>query len=158
MSLKLRRVVTGHDDSGRAVVKIDEICQNVSSRRPGISSTEVWTTSGFPVDNDGQDDQGQRRSGTTIENGTVFRVARYEPGVIPRRHRTDSIDYAVVISGAIDMELDGDTVTLKAGDVLVQRGTVHNWVNCGPDVAVVAFVLISGKPVAVGGKTLHSEG
>jgi quercetin dioxygenase-like cupin family protein len=158
MSLKLRRVVTGHDASGHAVVKIDDIAQNVSSRRPGASSTVVWSTDTFPVVNEGDDDLGQRKTGTTLENGTVFRVVRYEPGVAPRRHRTDSVDYAVVISGEIDMELDGETVTLKAGDVLVQRGTVHNWVNRGKEPAVVAFVLVSAKPVMVAGKALHAEG
>jgi quercetin dioxygenase-like cupin family protein len=158
MSLKLRRVVTGHDASGRAVVKIDEIAKNVSSRRQGVASTVVWSTDTFPVNNDGDEDAGQRKLGTTLENGTVLRVVRYEPGVVPRRHRTDSVDYAVVISGEIDMELDGETVTLKAGDVLVQRGTVHNWVNRSNDVAIVAFVLVAAKPVTAGGKVLHSEG
>ena len=66
---------------------------------------------------------------TTRDNGTVFRVIEYGPGVTPRNHRTNSIDYAVVLSGEIDMELDDQLVTLRAGDVLVQRGTIHNWVN-----------------------------
>jgi quercetin dioxygenase-like cupin family protein len=158
MSLKVRRVVTGHDASGRAVVKIDAIAKNISSRRPGASSTVIWSTDSFPVINEGDDDQGQRKTGTTLENGTVFRVVRYEPGVAPRRHRTDSVDYAVVMAGEIDMELDGETVTLRAGDVLVQRGTVHNWVNRGKDVAIVAFVLITAKPVTAGGKTLAAIG
>jgi len=158
MSLKLRRVITGHDASGRAVVKIDEIAKNISSRRQGVASTVVWSTDTFPVNNEGDEDTGQRKLGTTLENGTVFRVVRYEPGVVPRRHRTDSVDYAVVMAGEIDMELDGETVTLKAGDVLVQRGTVHNWVNRSNDVAIVAFVLVAAKPVTAGGKVMHAEG
>jgi quercetin dioxygenase-like cupin family protein len=89
----------------------------------------------------------------------VFRVVRYEPGVTPRNHRTDSIDYAVVISGAIEMELDDSVlVKLKAGDVLVQRGTIHNWINRGTEPCVVAFVLVSAKPVSANGKQLHAEG
>lgn len=158
MSLKIRRVVTGHDTSGRAVVKIDEVAKNVSSRRPGASSTVIWSTDTFPVVNEGDADRGQSVTGTTLENGTVFRVVRYEPGVTPRRHRTDSVDYAVIMSGEIDMELDGESVTLKAGDVLVQRGTVHNWVNRSNDVAIVAFVLVAAKPVSAGGKTLAAVG
>ena len=158
MSLKLRRVVTGHDKDGRAVVKIDEMVKNVQSRRPHMSSAVIWSTDTIPVSNDGDDDQSSLPKGTTIENGTVFRVVRYEPGVTPRRHRTDSVDYAVVIQGEIDMELDGETVTLKQGDVLVQRGTVHNWVNRSNDVAIVVFVLVSAKPVTVGGRTLNAEG
>ena len=158
MSLNVRRVVTGHDASGRAVVKIDEVAKNVTSGRPGVASSVIWSTDTFPVVNEGDDDLGLRKTGTTLENGTVFRVVRYEPGVTPRRHRTDSVDYAVVISGEIDMELDGETVTLKAGDVLVQRGTIHNWVNRGKDVAIVAFVLVAAKPVTAGGKTLAAIG
>jgi quercetin dioxygenase-like cupin family protein len=159
MSLQIRRVVTGHTQNGRAKVEIDEIATNVISNRPGASSCVVWSTKGFPVDNDGFADPTKASFKTTVDNGTVFRIVRYEPGVTPRNHRTDSIDYAVVMSGAIEMELDdGVVVKLKAGDVLVQRGTIHNWVNRGPDVCVIAFVLISAKPVTAAGKPLNAVG
>ena len=171
MSLKIRRVVTGHSDNGRAKVEVDEIATNVISNRPGASSCVVWSTKGFPVDNDGFADPTKASFKTTVDNGTVFRIVRYEPGVTPRNHRTDSIDYAVVISGAIEMELDDGVtspasvrqvkfgaVKLKAGDVLVQRGTIHNWVNRGTEPCVVAFVLISAKPVSAGGQPLDAIG
>jgi quercetin dioxygenase-like cupin family protein len=158
MALKIRRVVTGHDASGHAIIKIDEVAENLVSSRPGASACVVWTTEGFPVDNTGEEDAGLRKTGTTLENGTVFRILELAPGVIPRNHRTDSIDYAVVMSGQVDMELDDTTVHLKAGDVLVQRGTIHNWVNRGTEPCVIAFVLIAAKPVTVGGKVLHAEG
>jgi quercetin dioxygenase-like cupin family protein len=159
MSLHIRRVVTGHTTDGRAKVEVDEIAKNVISNRPGASSSVIWSTTGFPVDNDGFRDPTSGTFKTTVENGTVFRVVRYQPGVAPRNHRTDSIDYAVVISGAIDMELDdGVTVKLKAGDVLVQRGTIHNWVNRGGEDCVIAFVLISAKPVTAAGRPLHAVG
>ncbi|HEV2631150.1 MAG TPA: cupin domain-containing protein [Pseudolabrys sp.] len=159
MSLQIRRVVTGHTKNGRAKVEIDEIATNVISNRPGASSCVVWSTKGFPVDNDGFNDPTKASFKTTVEGGSVFRIVRYEPGVSPRNHRTDSIDYAVVMSGAIEMELDDGVVAkLKAGDVLVQRGTIHNWVNRGPEVCVVAFVLISAKPVTADGKPLTAVG
>ena len=125
------------------------MAKNVISSRPGAQSCVVWSTKGFPVDNDGfNDPTSDVKINTTVEGGTVFRIVRYEPGVTPRNHRTDSIDYAVVISGAIEMELDdGVVVKLKAGDVLVQRGTIHNWVNRGPEACVIAFVLVSANPV-----------
>jgi quercetin dioxygenase-like cupin family protein len=158
MSLEIRRVVTGHDAGGKAVVKIDEIARNIKNNRPGASSCVIWSTSGFPVDND-KVDPSAAPIGTTIESGTVFRIVRYEPGVSPRNHRTDSVDYAVVMSGAIEMELDdGVVVKLKAGDVLVQRGTIHNWVNRGTEPCMVAFVLVSAKPVMASGKTLAAVG
>ncbi len=158
MALQFRRVVTGHDATGRAVVKIDETAKHLVSSRPGATACVVWTTEGFPVDNTGEEDQGRRPTGTTLANGTVFRLLELAPDASPRNHRTDSIDYAVVISGEIDMELDDTTVHLKAGDVLVQRGTIHNWVNRGTVPCVIAFVLIDAKPVSVGGKTLHAVG
>jgi quercetin dioxygenase-like cupin family protein len=159
MSLKIRRVVTGHDAKGRAKVEVDEIAKNVISNRPGASSCVLWSTKGFPIDNDGFKDPTAGVLTTTVDTGTVFRVVRYEPGVSPRNHRTDSIDYAVVMSGEIDLELDdGVTVHLKAGDLLVQRGTIHNWVNCGKEDCLIAFVLISSKPVSAGGKPLHAVG
>ena len=158
MSLTLRRVVTGHDDQGRAKVLIDEQVKNVISSRPGANSTVIWSSVGFPVNNDGGDDPSPTPIATTIDNGTVFRVVSFGPGVAPRNHRTDSIDYAVVMSGEIDMELDVGTVHLKAGDVLVQRGTIHNWVNKGTGPCVIAFTLVSAKPVSAGGKALNAHG
>ena len=158
MALQIRRVITGHDSSGRAVVKIDEVARNLVSSRPGATAGIVWTTEGFPVDNTGEEDAGLRKTGTTLDNGTVFRILELAPGVTPRNHRTDSIDYVVVMSGEVDMELDDATVHLKAGDVLVQRGTIHDWVNRGTEPCVIAFVLIAAKPVTVGGKVLRAEG
>jgi pimeloyl-ACP methyl ester carboxylesterase len=157
--LQIRRVVTGHTAEGHAKVQIDEIVGNIISNRLGASSCVVWSTEGFPVDNDGFDDATRSVLKTTVDDGTVFRIVRYEPGVSPRNHRTDSIDYAVVMSGAIEMTLDdGVVVNLRAGDVLVQRGTIHNWVNRGPQACMVAFVLIAAKPVTAGDKMLHAEG
>jgi quercetin dioxygenase-like cupin family protein len=159
MSLQIRRVVTGHTSDGRAKVEIDEIAKNVISNRPGASSCVVWSTKGFPVDNDGFSDPTQAEFKTTVEGGTVFRIVRYEPGVTPRNHRTDSVDYAAVLSGSIEMELDdGVVVSLKAGDVLVQRGTVHNWVNRGTGPCIVAFVLVSAKSATANGKPLPAVG
>ena len=84
----------------------------------------------------------------------MFRLVEYQPGVAPRNHRTESIDYAVVVSGAITMDLDGKEVDLMQGDVLVQRGTVHNWINRSTEPCVIAFVLIAAKPVERAGKVL----
>jgi quercetin dioxygenase-like cupin family protein len=158
MSLQIRRVVTGHDDQGRAKVIIDETTKNVMSQRPGAQYSVIWSTEGFPASNDGSADPSNKKIGTTLDNGAVFRIVSFGPGVAPRNHRTDSIDYAVVISGEIDMELDIGSVHLKAGDVLVQRGTIHNWVNKGSAPCVIAFTLVAAKPVTAGGKTLAAQG
>lgn len=159
MPLTVRRIVTGHDAEGRAIVEIDEQVTNVISSRPRVEASVIWTTEGFPVNNDGFEERNDKASGTTLAGGTVFRILRLEPGNSPRVHRTDSIDYAVVMDGEVDMELEeGQFVHLKAGDVLVQRGTVHNWLNRGDAPCTIAFVLIDAKPVEVNGKVLEAHG
>ncbi|MGI8524884.1 MAG: cupin domain-containing protein [Pseudolabrys sp.] len=160
MSLNIRRVVTGHDKNGKAIVEIDEISAAKKSPRPGAEYIELWSTQeGFPVSNDVFSDPVGNKIGTSIDKGTVFRVVKFDPGVAPRNHRTDSIDYGVVMSGELDMELDdGVTVHLKAGDVIVQRGTIHNWVNRGKAPCLVAFILIWAKPVTINGKPFDAHG
>jgi mannose-6-phosphate isomerase-like protein (cupin superfamily) len=158
MSLTIRRVVTGHDDGGKAVVLIDEICRNVISRRERHHSCVVWSTATSPIDNSGSEDESSRPVGAPGPDGTVFRIIEYGPGVAPRNHRTSTIDYAVMISGEIDMELDDSLVHLKAGDVIVQRGTIHNWVNRGTVPCVIAFALIGANPVIRNGKPLEAMG
>ena len=159
MTIKVRRVVTGHDAKGKAIVKIDEVAQNIVTKRPGYSSCVIWSSETFPADNADESDGALRDVATSTPGGTVFRVVEYEPGVAPRKHRTDPLDYAVVVAGEIEMELeDGVTVHLKAGDVVVQRGTVHNWINRGPLNCVIAYVLTGAKPLAIGVKRLDAFG
>ncbi|HVC57469.1 MAG TPA: cupin domain-containing protein [Stellaceae bacterium] len=157
MTLQLRRVVTGHDENGKAIVTIDEPAKT-GSGRPGVTTSVVWTSEGFPISNDGAADESQRQVGTWHPNGTVFRIIEFAPGNGGRNHRTDSLDYAVILSGEIDMDLDGEEVHLQAGDVIVQRGTIHNWINRGSEPCVIAFVLIDAKPVTAGGKVLNAVG
>ncbi len=145
MPLNIRRVVTGHDENGKPIVRFDDRGEHSASWRPQMDQQQFWTTTDLPVElaEDGED-KGARQVGTTIEGGSIFKVVEFGPGVTPRVHRTDSIDYAVVLSGEIDMEMDEDTtVHLEAGDVLVQRATIHNWVNNGTEPCRIAFVLIS---------------
>ena len=119
----VRRVVTDHDKSGRAVVAIDEVLRKATASRPGHERLDLWKG----------------------DDGVVFRLVRYEPGVAPRNHRTETVDYAIVLSGEIEMELEGEVVQLRQGDVLVQQNTMHNWVNRGAEPCVIAFVLVPAK-------------
>ena len=123
MKLTARRVVTSYDAQGRATVAADGICADAVSARPGHERLDLWKGS----------------------DGSVFRLVRYEPGVAPRNHRTETVDYAIVLSGEIEMELDGSVVRLREGDVLVQQNTTHNWVNRGTQACVIAFVLVPAK-------------
>ena len=143
--MQVRRVVTGHKKDGKATVLIDEISTDVINPRQGCTFFNIWSTP-LPANNEGDSDGAKEIVGTAMKDRAVFRVIEYAPGVAPRNHRTNSIDYAVVLSGEIDMTLDDEIVHLKAGDVLVQRGTIHNWVNTSDKPCVIGFVLIDAAP------------
>jgi quercetin dioxygenase-like cupin family protein len=145
----IRRVVTGHDAEGRAVIDIDAVKQD---ERFSL----IWTTDGFPVDNTTAEDGGQREVGITQPGGTVFRVGEIPPGGRSPMHRTNSVDYGIVLSGELDMEVDGgEVVHLKTGDVVVQRGTNHAWINNGTAPARMAWILIAAHPVKIGDRVLE---
>jgi quercetin dioxygenase-like cupin family protein len=151
MTLCVRRVVTGHDLQRKAIVTIDETV-SAASLRPGQEGCVVWATDRIPVDNLDPVDGSGMATHTTVPNGAIFRIVRYAAGMTGRMHRTRSMDYAVLLSGSIVLELDGGAeVTLQAGDVLVQRGTAHNWINRGAAPCTIAFVLIDALPIAVHG-------
>jgi quercetin dioxygenase-like cupin family protein len=150
----IRRVVTGHDASGVAKVIIDAPATNVRSSRPGSVSRLMWATDGTPPDiaiGEDVEDMGARSLGTAPPaHGTRFTINDIPPGRTGRMHRTETVDYAIVLHGEVDMEMDDSTVKLKAGDVVIQRGTNHSWVNRGREVARIAFVLIDAKPLGIG--------
>jgi hypothetical protein len=80
MSLTVRRVVTGHDENGRAIVSINEISKNIVQGRPGAHAAVIWTSEGFPVDNDGSADTSGRKVGTTLDNRSTTMAARIRRG------------------------------------------------------------------------------
>src|SRR3974390_3434950 len=166
MTTAVRRVVTGHDASGKAVVIMDGPATNVKVRKAaaGLVSTLAWVTDEAPADISRNRDRADREIGVAPPPmGSVFRVVEFPPlpagdrGIdhdallaemglgetnhgpaashpavrSPLMHRTRSVDYAVVIKGEIDMLLDDSEVHLSAGDVIVQQGTHHAWVNRG---------------------------
>jgi quercetin dioxygenase-like cupin family protein len=147
-----RRVVTGHDSNNVAKVLIDGVATNVRSNRPGQYTTMMWATDGAPASmpvGEDAEDMGQRKLGTYPPvNGTRFMIAEYPPNNTPLMHRTETIDYIVVLSGQIDMEMDeGKVVTLRPGDVMIQRGTNHAWNNRYSETCRMAFVLVDAQPL-----------
>src|SRR5579884_2047127 len=150
----IRRLVTGHGAGNTAKVIIDAPATNRKSSSPGTVSTLIWSTDKTPADiaaGETIEDLGARTLGTAPPaNGTRFAVIDFPPGNSGRMHRTETVDYVIVMSGEIDMDMDRSTVHLKAGDVMVQRGTNHAWVNRGTAPARIAFVLIDAKPLGIG--------
>ena len=163
----VRRIVTGHRD-GKAVVLYDGAAPNQRLRQAsGLVSTLLWVTDETPADISGSSDPSVREIGVPPPpGGTIFRVVDFPPEGTARSrdailkemgvtdhggarhaamHRTRSVDYAIVLEGEIDMLLDDSEVHLRAGDVLVQQGTNHAWVNRGSEPCRMAFVLIDAK-------------
>jgi mannose-6-phosphate isomerase-like protein (cupin superfamily) len=156
----VRRIVTGHDANGRAKVLIDDTAPNVRAARDGKTATLIWCTDAMPANmpvGENVEDMGARSLGTAPPAcGTRFAINTTEPGRSGAFHRTETLDYVIVIEGEIEMELDDTSVHLVAGDVLIQRGTVHRWTNTGTVTAVVAFILIDAVPLGIGtGTTLR---
>ena len=139
--MKIRRVVTAIDEQGKSYAKWDHEVEAFSGR-PGFSFFPMWATKKLPAEMT-EEDPNTWELGTSLAGGSVFRIGRYEPGAAARWHRTDSVDYAICLSGEMWMQLDKGEVHLKPGDVVIQRGTIHNWVNKGTEPCLMIFVLIA---------------
>jgi len=153
-TLPIRRVVTGHDASQFAKILIDGPATNQRTSKSGGVSTLIWCTDQTPADisiGEDAEDMGARRLGTPPPpNGTRFTVNDIPPGRSGPMHRTETIDYVIVLAGELEMQMDDSTVKLRAGDVLVQRGTNHAWINRGTRPARVAFILVDARPLGIG--------
>lgn len=182
MEGKVRRVVTGHDGNGKAIVISDGLAPTTHSTplRPGHYSTDIWRTSGMPIPipaDEPDPTPGPRRL-MPMPLGTVIRIADVPPETQatmtvhpdhareifkvmgneqastfgagtnqrhPYMHRTESVDYAVVLTNEIVLLLDDSEVLLKAGDVVIQRGTNHAWANRTKQVTRMLYVLMDGE-------------
>ena len=180
--MTVRRIVTGHDSTGKAILLSDGAATNVKVRQAsgGLVSTLLWVTDQTPANVSGSQDRAVREMGVAPPAaGSVFRIVDFPPtdgaamsheaviremglsdhakGGAPSRHplmhRTKSIDYVIVLQGEIDMLVDDPEVHMKAGDVMVQQGTNHAWVNRSKANCRIAFVLIGAdEPAELQGK------
>jgi len=150
----IRRFVTGHDAKNVAKVIMRGPATNAKYPSPGTVLTLIWSTDGTPADiavGERIEDLGARIMGTAPPaNGTRFAVIDFPPGNAPRMHRTETVDYIIVLEGEIEMDMDDSTAKMKAGDVMVQRGTNHAWANRSDKRARLAFVLIDAVPLGIG--------
>jgi quercetin dioxygenase-like cupin family protein len=147
----LRRIVTGHNAAGRAVVTADTVLEGTPIANSNALFTLVWTTATAPVDNDDATDGRARAVGLTLPGGSVLRVVELLPGTRSAMHRTNSLDYGIVLTGTVELELDDAAVTLiEAGSIVIQRGTMHAWRNPSAHrPARIAFVLLDATPATV---------
>ena len=170
-----RRIVTGHDAKGKAIALFDGPVVSQQRSPGGNAVTQLWVTSESPIDVNASTDRAETKTGVPpLANGSIFRIVDFPPtstgahpvdhhkmligmGIDPatqgyqrhaNTHRTRSIDYAIVLDGEIDMLMDDTEVHMKAGDVLVQQGTNHAWVNNGTRPCRIAFILIDAATPA----------
>jgi mannose-6-phosphate isomerase-like protein (cupin superfamily) len=155
MSEAPRRVVTGHTPDGVSVVLTDGPVP-VSKQIPedGVAFHEIWNTAGAPVRITAAEQTEPTERELAVPpppRGTKIRINEFAPGFLNEAglqspvHRTASVDYGIVLEGEITLVLDDSEVTLRAGDVVVQRGTDHAWANRGDAVCKVAFILVDGE-------------
>lgn len=143
-----RRVVTGHDDSGRAVIRANDLFDTEKIPSGDANFQLVWTAPSLPVDNNDEVDGRARDAGLTLKGGSVIRVVDMLPGRESPMHRTNSLDYGIVLSGTLQLELDdGSVTTLEPGSIVVQRGTMHLWRNPSEsEPCRIVFVLTEALP------------
>lgn len=151
---RIRRVITGHDEHAVAKVMTDGPATNEKYPDVAMISTLIWATDTTPADiaaGSSFEDMGNRTLGSAPPvNGTRFAILDFPPGNTAVTHRTETLDYVIVLEGEIEMDLDDSTVALKAGDVLIQRGTNHTWMNRSHKRARIAVVLVDAVPLGIG--------
>ena len=154
----IQRVVTGHDERGRAVFKSEDVSPTKLIPSGDASFLLIWTTATVPADNNDETDGRHRDAGLTLEGGSVIRIVDMLPGKESPMHRTNSIDYGIVLEGEIELELeDGARKTIRQAGVIVQRGTNHLWRNKTDKVCRIAFTLIEAPAYIHDGASLPED-
>lgn len=160
------RYITGHNPAGKAIVQSENPAEWSPFEHSTMAFTVAYTTSEFPANlNDDADLKEHERVkasgnlGLVNPNGTVCRFVDFAPRSLPVMHRTQSLDYGIVLEGEIEMRLDsGETRLLKKGDMAVQRATMHAWFNPSQtEWTRMVFVLQECQPLYVGGKELGED-
>lgn len=151
----VQRVVTGHDAAGRAVFKSEDVTPTRMIPSGDAAFLLIWTTASVPADNNDETDGRHREAGLTLEGGSVIRIVDMLPGKESPMHRTNSIDYGIVVEGEVELELDdGATRTVRQGGIIIQRGTIHLWRNRTDKPCRIAFILIEAPAYVHNGQPL----
>ncbi len=147
MAFRIRRIVTAHDAGGKAVVSTDGYIDSVPGQfDENVSTADIWWTHSVPADVERHDATREPSPIMPSPSGTLLKVLELSPGAKPRMHRTETLDYVIVIDGEIDMLLDdGAEVHMKAGDLMIQRATLHGWANRSDRPCRIAFALLDAK-------------
>jgi quercetin dioxygenase-like cupin family protein len=146
--MEARRVITGLDDQGRSAVLIDGPVRAFEAGWGGY----VWHTEAVPADNSGCQDAAPPGFSYDLfhDGGSNFFVIDMPPGERSSVHATDTVDYIVIMSGEVVLELEAGEGLLKAGDLVTDRGVIHAWRNDGPQPCRYAVVTLPAHPVGKG--------
>jgi quercetin dioxygenase-like cupin family protein len=157
MKLPIRRVVTGHSNGGKAIFISDNQYETIVIPSGDAAMATIWSTPSVPANLNDETDGRERDAGTTLKGGSVIRVVDMLPKASSPMHRTNSIDYGIIISGTIELELENNEIKiLNQGDIIVQRGTIHRWKNpSNTEICRIVFVLTEAKPFEINGKALE---
>lgn len=152
----IRRIVTGHSTEGKAIFAKDTSFETALIASGDAEFALVWTAPDLPVNNNDETDGREREAGLTLHGGSVIRVVDMLPGKASPMHRTSSLDYGIVMSGQLELELDDGVKTLLSpGDIVIQRGTMHLWRNpSDTETCRIIFVLTEATPVEINGEPL----
>ena len=154
----VQRVVTGHNQNGRAIFKFEDVTPTKMIPSGDAAFLLVWTTETVPASNNDETDGRLREAGLTLNQGSVIRVVDMLPGKESPMHRTNSIDYGIVLDGEVELELDdGAKRTVEQGGIIVQRGTNHLWRNTTDKVCRIAFILIEAPAYLHNGQPLPED-
>ncbi len=155
----VQRLVTGHDAKGRAVFKSEDVSPTRLIPTGDAAFLLLWTTETVPADNNDETDGRNREVGLTInKGGSVIRIVDMLPGQQSPMHRTNSIDYGIIMSGEIELELDdGAKRTVREGGIVIQRGTNHLWRNTTDKPCRIAFILIEAPAYLHDGVALEEH-
>ena len=152
----IQRVVTGHDANGRACFKSEDVREPQPIPTGDANFLLLWTTETVPADNNDETDGRDRNVGTTLKGGSAFRIVDMLPGGESPFHRTNSIDYGIVLEGEVELELeDGRKKTVRKHGVIIQRGTNHLWRNNTDQICRIAFILIEAPAYLHNGQPLE---
>jgi quercetin dioxygenase-like cupin family protein len=144
LAFQVRRIVTTVDAAGRSVIGSDTVENSIPGRFDDrVGRYDPWSTEGSPPALNGDDPTLKPGRVTPVANGTIFRILEIPPGNDTTKHKTDTIDYYVILKGELYMTLDIGEVLCKEGDVIVQRSTNHGWDNRSGKPAVFAEVLVN---------------
>jgi hypothetical protein len=182
MIWRVRRVLTGHTPDGKSTFMADGYAPNMKEMKPtfpGLALTDLWETGGAPASNEGHADAADRPIKLEPpKNGTIVRIVEFPPDASrpresdssagfkaigaghaqdkhsadPMMHKTSTVDYIIVLKGEIYAIMETGEKLLRAGDVLIQRGTMHSWSVRTAEPCIIAAILVNAKPVGAAKK------